>query len=121
VLIVDDDEGVRRMLDTSMRKHSFAVWVAAGGREAVDLYQRYRGCIDLILLDVRMPHWDGPRTLAAIREVSPSVRVLFMTGDAGGYTEQNLLDLGATAVIPKPFCLSEVARHVIGPTTTEPK
>jgi CheY-like chemotaxis protein len=47
------------------------VWLAAGGQEALDLYQRHREAIDVVLLDVRMPGLDGPQTLAALRALNP--------------------------------------------------
>jgi DNA-binding NtrC family response regulator len=112
LLVIDDQEGVRWVLDAGMRYYGFDVWQAADGAEAVQVYWLHRERIDVVLLDVRMPSWDGPRTLAALREISPEVRCCFMTGDPGGYTEQDLLGLGALAVIRKPFRLSEVAEQL---------
>ena len=113
VLVADDDEAVRRMLAVGMRTHGFAVWLAANGREAVDLYREHPDVIDVVLLDVRMPGLDGPGTLAALREIDPRVRCCFMTGDAGHYADRMLADLGAAAVFRKPFRLREVAQRLM--------
>jgi DNA-binding response OmpR family regulator len=112
VLVVDDEEAVRRVVSRGMRSHGFAVWMAGDGREAVELYSRHRGAIDVVLLDVQMRDRDGPATLAALREVDPGVRCCFMTGDPGRYTEQVLAGLGAAAVFSKPFRMDEVARRL---------
>jgi CheY-like chemotaxis protein len=102
VLIVDDEPGILRLLAAALAHHGFVVRTAAGGNEAVEVYQR--GSIDLVLLDVRMPDpWDGPRTLAALRALDPNVRAVFMSGNTGGYTDEELLALGALRLFTKPF------------------
>jgi CheY-like chemotaxis protein len=110
ILAVDDEWYVRGLLDAGLRQHGFALWLAADGRAALDLYRRHGRAIDVVLLDVRMPDLDGPQTLAALREINPHIRCCFMSGDPGRYTERELCDLGAAAVIRKPFRLAEVAR-----------
>jgi CheY-like chemotaxis protein len=112
VLIVDDEPCLRGLLRISMMQRGFTVWLAAGGPEAIDLYRRHHETIDVVLMDVRMPVLDGPETLAALQSVNPQVRCCFMTGDPGNYTEERLLDLGAVAVIRKPFGLAEVGQQL---------
>ena len=114
VLVVDDDDGVRRVVAAGLRHHGFAVWLAAGGREAVDHYRRHGGAIDVALLDVQMPGRDGPGTLADLRAFDPNVRACFMTGDAGRYTDQVLVGLGALAVFRKPLHLGRLAARLDG-------
>ena len=46
---------------------------------------------------------DGPGTLAALKEINPNVRACFMSGHTGKYTTENLLQMGAAKVLPKPF------------------
>jgi CheY-like chemotaxis protein len=110
ILAVDDEEGVRGVLGIGLRQLGFAVWLAAGGREALDLYRRHREAIDVVLLDVRMPSPDGPQTLAALQELNPRIRCCFLSGDLGGYTEERLRNLGAATVLDKPFRLAEIAQ-----------
>lgn len=110
ILVVDDELGVRALLEIWLRKQGFAVWLAQGGEEAVTLYRRDRDSIDLVLLDVRMPGMDGAQTLAALHDLNPAVCSCFMSEDAGHYTEEQLRALGAAAILPKPFRLGEVAQ-----------
>jgi CheY-like chemotaxis protein len=62
-----------------------------------------------VLLDVKMPEFDGPQTLAALREIDPGVRCVFMTGYAAAPLAEELLALGAEHVVEKPFHLRELA------------
>jgi len=113
VLIVDDWEPLRHIVCIWLQRSGFAVWTASNSREAVTLYQANRLAIDVVLLDVLMPDRDGPETLAVLRQVDARVRCCFMSGDTGKYSEAHLLDLGAVAVLQKPFRMSELAEQLV--------
>jgi len=113
ILVADDEEDMRDLLHDRLRQEGFSVWLAADGREALDLYRDHCETIDVALLDVCMPGLDGPQTLAAIQEITPQVRCCFMSGYLGDGFEEKLRDLGAAKVFAKPFQLDEVA-HVLG-------
>src|SRR5262249_8109403 len=85
ILVVDDDDAVRQMLDRGLRHHGFDVWLAGSGKEAVEVYQHHRQMISLVLLDVKMPGLDGPATLGALETMNPEVRSVFMSGHLGHY------------------------------------
>ncbi len=110
ILVVDDEWEVRTILSEGLRREGFAVWQAADGYEALDLYRYHGESIGAVLLDVRMPGPDGPQTLAALRAIDPQVRCCFVTGDPGRYTVEDLHRLGAAAVLGKPFRLDAVAQ-----------
>jgi CheY-like chemotaxis protein len=110
ILVIDDDEGVRGVLSVALRQRGFAVWLAADGQEALDLYRHHGPVIDVVVIDVRMPGLDGPQTLAALQAFNPQVHCCFMSGDLGSYTERGLRNQGAAAVFPKPLHLAEVTR-----------
>jgi CheY-like chemotaxis protein len=103
ILIAEDEELVRVVLATVFRQHGFAVWPAADGLEAIQIYHQEAASIDLVLLDVRMPGLDGPQTLTALQQVAPNLRCCFMTGAPGLYDVPTLLHLGAREVFAKPF------------------
>jgi CheY-like chemotaxis protein len=110
ILVVDDDAGVRNLLNAVLWQQGFMIWLAGNGLHALELYQELAAKIDLVLMDVRMPGLDGPQTLAALQRLNPDVGCCFMTGDSGPYTEEELLARGAVAVLHKPFHLTEVAQ-----------
>jgi len=103
ILVVDDDAFVRGMLGTALKSFGFVVTLAPSGPDAVRAYKGQRESFDLVLLDVQMPGLDGPQTLAALRKADPEVRCCFMTGHSARYSEGDLLGMGASQVIRKPF------------------
>jgi CheY-like chemotaxis protein len=110
VLVVDDQGDIRALLQTILRHHGFTVWLAPGGAEAVQLYGQQRDRVDLVLLDVAMPEWDGPRTLKALSRENPDLTVCFVSGTDVEYTDDQLLALGAARVIHRPFEAADVAK-----------
>ena len=120
VLVVDDEHLVLAMLQLSLERNGFDVWLAGSGREAIHLYQVHRNQIDVVLLDVRMPGLDGPATLDALRDLNPDVQVCFMSGDTGVYEPEALLKRGAAHVIAKPFRLEELAKALLRLVRGEP-
>jgi DNA-binding response OmpR family regulator len=109
VLVVDDDPMLLPLLDTVLQRRGFRVWLASGGRDALDVYRRQQSQIGVVLLDVRMPDLDGPGTLAELRRLNPEVLCCFMSGHTGDYTEEELVSLGALCCFAKPFRVHEVA------------
>jgi CheY-like chemotaxis protein len=112
VLVVDDDKVIRELLELGLDDAGFDVYLAGGGMEAVEVFQRRVERIDLVLLDVCMPGLNGPQTLAVLRIINPSIRCCFMSGNTGSYTQSDLLQLGASHLFNKPFGLPEVGRII---------
>ena len=103
ILVVDDDAAVRRLLEVALHDLGFAVRLAASGQDAVEIYQRHQESIALALVDVQMPELDGPGTLAALKKINPQLHCCLMSGDGENYRAEELLSLGASHVLPKPF------------------
>ncbi|CAN5196423.1 hypothetical protein BH11PLA2_BH11PLA2_41010 [soil metagenome] len=112
ILVVEDNEGIRRMLAVGLAFYGYKVWLAADVIEAIECYRDNCSMIALALLDVQIPHQDGPAILNELKTINPEIRVCFMTGHPGRYCEKTLLDLGALAVIQKPFGLSELTQRI---------
>jgi CheY-like chemotaxis protein len=107
--VVDDEPLVRRVLQLNLQRRGFTVWLAANGREALELYERHQDRVGVVLLDVLMPELDGPQTLDGLRWLNSQVRCCFMTGDAGLYDEAELRTRGALAVFFKPYSFEDLA------------
>ena len=108
VLIADDEESLRA-LGSSMLEHlGFKVIAAADGKEAVDLYASYPEKIDLVILDLTMPHMDGSQAFSELKRINPEVSVII----ASGYNKD---DVGArfagknlAGVLQKPYSMSKL-------------
>jgi CheY-like chemotaxis protein len=112
ILVVDDDPLIRALFATCLPGQGFRLWLAGSGAEAVEWYREHGSDCDVVLLDVRMPGLDGPHTLARLRQVDPTVRCCFMSGDPGDYTDEDLFALGALDIVAKPFSLSGLVRRL---------
>ena len=102
ILVVDDDEMIRVLLGNHLRRKGPPVWLAGSGAEAVELYQLHQHEIAAVVLDVRMPGMDGPRTFAKLKEINPNLACYFMSGNWEPYTEVQLMNMGAIDLLVKP-------------------
>ncbi len=110
ILIVEDEVGIARFLESALRAEGFATEVAADG----DVGERLalNGDYDLVLLDVMLPRRSGLDVLASIRRGRPEVPVIMLT--ALGEKEDVVagLDRGADDYVTKPFDLDELLARV---------
>ena len=100
ILIVDDDESIRRSLTLVLRKKGYETDVAASGREAIEKTQgRF---FNLALLDIRLPDMEGTELLTSIHRESPQSIKVMVTGYPSLENAVEALNLGADAYIMKP-------------------
>ena len=109
VLVVEDDEDVRTLVGTRLRRAGYNVIVAADGLEGLRLF--YGNRPDLVLLDVAMPVMDGWQVLERLREVS-NVPVLMLTAASEERDKVRGLRGGADDYITKPFAGEELLARV---------
>jgi len=108
LLVVDDEEVIREMVSQALEANGYRVSVCAGGAEALELFGRDPGAVDLVLLDRVMPGMDGLRVLEALRRIRPGVRVVMMTGSADGIETAG----GRVETLRKPFRVSDLCRVI---------
>ncbi len=83
----------------------YEVMLASSGAEGIELYQRYRSEIDLVILDMVMPQMDGPRTFDQLKKNDPEVRVLLSSGYSIEGQAAEMLTGGCKGFIQKPCTL----------------
>jgi len=104
VLMVDDDQNIRRICQVSLTNvGKWQVILAESGYDGLELARKEKP--DLILLDVMMPGMDGPTTLLKLREDEQlmHIPVILMTAKVQPQEVEQYTRLGATGVISKPF------------------
>jgi CheY-like chemotaxis protein len=104
---VDDEPGIRQLLEFWFGQQGIPAWSAGSGPRAVEEYRSRQDQVGLVLLNVTMPGLDGPQTLEQLRALNPQVRFAFTTG-GGSYTEQELNGLGPLRILKKPFSFGEL-------------
>ncbi len=103
VLVVEDSESVRRMVERILRKAGYRVLVAESATAALRHCSRHEGQIDLLLADVVLPRIPGPEIARRALELRPGVRILFMSGFTDDTLTQHGLQPTADSLIEKPF------------------
>lgn len=103
ILIADDEERIRRLVSDFLRRDGYTVLQAADGGQAMELIDQKLGSIDLIILDVMMPVYDGWSVLRHIRSKNTEVPVMMLTARTEENDEVFGFDLGADDYITKPF------------------
>jgi CheY-like chemotaxis protein len=104
ILVVDDDEDLRRVAARMLTAAGHEVAEVADGSQAIDAYRAHPS--DLVLSDIYMPGVDGVEAIIRLREEFPDIRIVAISG--GGYRDQDeVLDmaarLGARATLTKPL------------------
>ncbi|HKP16426.1 MAG TPA: ATP-binding protein [Gemmatimonadaceae bacterium] len=110
VLLVEDEDGVRRVARRALELHGYRVIEAADGARAVEL-ARATPSIGLLITDVMMPGMLGPELAGAVREIVPGLPVLYMSGHADEAARGGLLD-SSTPFLAKPFSADSLVEKV---------
>jgi CheY-like chemotaxis protein len=112
VLLVEDEEAVRRLARRVLEGVGYRVLVAANGAEALQVAQQHMGRLDLMVTDVIMPGMSGQELSARLRAMRPELPILYVSG----YTDDAILQHGTllpnTGFLQKPFSPAVLAQRV---------
>ena len=112
VLLVEDEPGVRRLVNETLRLHGYTVLEARHGIEALLMGAKHMGPIHLLLTDVVMPQMSGPEVAEKLVGVRPEVKILYMSG----YPDHPVFSKGGVdterSFLQKPFTPSGLAQKV---------
>ncbi|MDJ0840616.1 MAG: response regulator [Acidobacteriota bacterium] len=101
ILIVDDEDEIRGMLDRHFTLLDYDVETAGNGKEAIDVIRRKR--IDIVITDLMMPEMNGIELLEFIHEDSPMIHTIAITGYVTLENALSCMRLGADTIIFKPL------------------
>ena len=111
VLLVEDEEGVRRLIATILEQHGYRVLAAPDPEEALRMYEQCAHRIDLLISDVVMPGMRGPELAAHLREHQPDMNVLFISGYTDPSIPNQVVSVGSH-FLQKPFAVDALVRAV---------
>lgn len=111
ILIIDDEDHIRRMMRLALQASGYRVGEAKDGAEGIDLFGNGSRW-DVVILDQRMPGLNGLETLAQLKQRNPNTRVVMATAYASIELAVDAMKLGATDFVRKPMT-PEVLRKAI--------
>ncbi|MDX2263251.1 MAG: PAS domain S-box protein [Gemmatimonadales bacterium] len=112
VLLVEDEDAVRRLARRILSMHGYLVLSAGDGEEAMRVAESHEGAIDLLLTDVVMPNLSGPELARALGARYPALKLLFMSGYTDDAVVRHGLIEAGVAFIQKPYTPAGLARKV---------
>ncbi len=110
ILVIDDDPRVVALVERYLGRHEIAVISAGTGKKGFALARE--NAFDAIILDIRMPDWDGFETLTHLREAGIVAPILFLTGSKDTDSVVRALDGGGDDFLQKPFELRELVARI---------
>ncbi|MBW2344804.1 MAG: response regulator, partial [Deltaproteobacteria bacterium] len=112
VLIVEDDDSLRKLAHKALQQKGYKVLEAENGEDALRVSEEHEDPIDLLITDVVMPKMDGKETAERLQPLYPQMKVIYMSG----YTDNAIVHHGVLApglnFIEKPFSPEGLARKV---------
>lgn len=110
IAVVDDEERIRGMICSFLQNEGYATMEAEDGIKAVELVKNHD--VDLVLLDIMMPHKDGYEVLQDIRGVRRTMPIIMLTAKTEEIDKLLGLEMGADDYITKPFSMRELAARI---------
>jgi CheY-like chemotaxis protein len=118
ILIIDDEDHIRRMMRLTLETASYIVGEASNGLEGLSVYGDGSQW-DVVVLDQRMPGIDGLETLRRLKTINPQARVVMATAYASIELAVDAMKLGATDFVRKPMT-PETLRHAVAAALARP-
>jgi len=109
VLVVDDEEMVRRAAVVALEHCGYTVITASNGKIATDLFKRFSGRIVLVILDLSMPVMNGEECLRALKNIEPDVPVILSSGFSESDTIQRFREHTFSGFLQKPYTAGRLA------------
>ena len=112
VLLVDDEAMILDVGTQILEKMGHKVMKAKSGQEAIEIYEKHRDLINLVILDMIMPGVGGGETYDRIKTINPEVKVLLSTGYSINGQATEILERGCNGFIQKPFRMKELSHKI---------
>lgn len=112
VLVVDDEDFIRETASRMLEHLGYRVLKAADGVEACEVFEKERGAVALVILDISMPNMPGEACFDELKRMDAGVVVLVTTGHDAPTAGERFLAQGAAGVLQKPYRLADFASRV---------
>jgi signal transduction histidine kinase len=114
VLIIDDEDVVRRAARATLEHFGYTVFEACDGQDGSDLFSRLHDRISVVLLDLTMPRMDGHEVWRYIRRIRPDMKIVISSGFDEAEALQQFSEATGLEFIQKPYTASALVRKIRG-------
>jgi PAS domain S-box-containing protein len=114
VLLVDDEDMIIDVGKPILEQMGYNVLTATGGKEALDIYEKNKQEIGIVVLDMIMPGMGGGDTYDRLKELNPDIKVLLSSGYSINGQATKILERGCDGFIQKPFNVMGLSRKIRG-------
>ncbi len=112
ILVAEDDQMVRELMQTILERSGYTVYTAEDGEAAVELFASLSEPIDLAILDVVMPKQSGKAVYDKLKQIKPSLAVLFASGYSENAIHTNFILNQGLELLQKPFASQELLNKI---------
>jgi CheY-like chemotaxis protein len=116
ILIVDDNEAMRGMLEAVLADRGYKVISAGDGEEALSVFETHRQEVRLVISDLEMPRLDGITMCHALRKSKPDLQFVIVSGFIDAKAQARLSEAGLKHVLHKPYTPDQIlttVQHVL--------
>uniref|UniRef100_Q01WE0 Signal transduction histidine kinase with CheB and CheR activity n=1 Tax=Solibacter usitatus (strain Ellin6076) TaxID=234267 RepID=Q01WE0_SOLUE len=111
-LVIDDEEAIRTLADSVLKRESVRVMTAADGKTGVELFREHSRVISVVVLDLMMPVMGGGEALAQIKQIDPKVPVILTSGYDESETARRYAGLNPQGFLQKPYTAERLVEAV---------
>ena len=111
ILFADDDKSCLDISVQMLQRLGYTVLQARNGQEAVDVYKNNQDSVDLVILDMKMPH-NGGHTFDQLRKINADLRIILTSGFTEDYRIRQLIKQGCNGFLQKPFDLKILSQKI---------
>ncbi|MFC1697626.1 PAS domain S-box protein [Nanoarchaeota archaeon] len=112
VLVVDDEEELLDMIDEMLKGFGYSTILAKNGEEAVEIYEKRKDEIDVVLLDATMPVMNGKQTQIELMKINPKVKSILSSGYNISASTDEYKGIGIKEFVPKPYETEDLAEVI---------
>jgi len=112
ILIVDDERMIRELVKDILESKGYQVLTAPDGASAIELFQRRRSSIDLVILDMIMPGMSGIETMRKLKAIESEVKAILSSGFSEDERTREFIDLGVKLFLQKPYRTEDLSNAV---------
>ncbi len=112
VLIVDDESNIRESLALILKNIGYEVFTAGDGKEALEIFEKNKDNIDLVLLDLNMPRMRGEECLMELKKIKPDIKIIVSTGFIINDKKREFLEKETHGILKKPYSITQLSKKI---------